>query len=522
MLFNSAAFLFLFLPAALITFYALGSRWPFGAKLSLSFFSLLFYTVWRPAYLPILLFSIVFNYIVGVAIIDADEQSRELRKQVLLVIGLVTDVALLFVFKYSNFMVANLIDVGFHLKPLHIILPLAISFFTFQKIAWLVDCARGEAKRISFFDFVLFASFFPQLIAGPIVHYSEVVPQFKQKRFGRFNGRELLVGLTIFGIGLFKKTVLADSVATFADPFFHLAAAKTNLTVQSAWLAAITYTIQLYMDFSGYSDMAIGLGRILGVKLPLNFHSPLRASSIIDYWRRWHMTLQRFVVSYLYQPIAISATRRTIDMDLGRWASFLLAVILPSMITFLLLGIWHGAGWTFVVFGALHAAYIAVNQLWREWKSRTHFDSSEPGLEWIGRYRVIFGFAAWTLTIVCVLVGNVVFRASNLDAAVSIWRSMVGVVPAGQIAMAPVAMTNGYGAMILLCGLLIFLFPNTQQIMSKYAPAYNWADWKAVGIPLVRLRWRLGLAGIAFSAAVLAVGVIFVNRGPSTFIYFNF
>ena len=285
MLFSSFIFLFGFLPFALVATYA-ASRYRSLQKLILILLSFGFYAWWRPVHLPLLLGSIGFNYFVGGRIRAAVEQSRTRSVTFWLTAGVAADLALLGWFKYANFIADNLnaLFVGqFQLG--RIVLPLAISFFTFQKIAYLINSARGETRRISLLDFSLFAAFFPQLIAGPIVHYREVVPQLQKPLFGRLIWRNILVGLVILAIGLFKKTVIADTLAHYADPMFASTSGGHEVSFGMGWLAAITYTFQLYFDFSGYSDMAIGLGRMFGVKLPLNFHSPLRASNIIDYWR---------------------------------------------------------------------------------------------------------------------------------------------------------------------------------------------------------------------------------------------
>ena len=283
MLFNSFLFIFGFLPLALILTYAAG-RIGWLAKLILTILSLGFYAWWRPIHLPLLLGSIVFNYLVGDRIQRARAVDRELAVKVWLIFGLAVDLTFLGWFKYANFVADNLSAVtGIDFGLAHIALPLAISFFTFQKIAYLIDSARGEAKKISFLDFALFAAFFPQLIAGPIVHFKEVVPQLQRRTFGRLIWRNLMVGLVIFAIGLFKKTVIADTLSNYANTIFAAGEQGQAFDLTTGWLAAITFTFQLYFDFSGYSDMAIGLGRMFGVKLPLNFHSPLRASNIADY-----------------------------------------------------------------------------------------------------------------------------------------------------------------------------------------------------------------------------------------------
>ena len=340
-------------------------------------------------------------------------------------------------FKYADFVAHNVSLLVHHNYDLpRIALPLAISFYTFQKIAYLIDSSRGTAKKMSLLDFSLFASFFPQLIAGPIVHYSEVVPQLMKRGLVEQFGRNVLVGLVIFAIGLFKKTVIADSLALFANPVFEAAGQHQALNPLVAWLAAITFTFQLYFDFSGYSDMAIGLGRMFGVKLPLNFHSPLKAGGIIEYWRRWHMTLQRFILSYIFEPLTLPLSRWTARQGLSTWPEFALSIALPSIVTFVAVGVWHGAGWTFVLFGVMHGLYICTNQFWRRLQAhrrrllkRRGGTPSGPNFVQILFFHVV--------TLVAVLFGNVMFRATSIHSAMLIWRGMVGLdlvaSPTGEI-----------------------------------------------------------------------------------------
>ena len=340
MLFNSYPFLFGFLPIALVLTYWAGRRpTPTLAKFTLAVLSLAFYAYWKPIYLPLLLFSIAFNYFVGQQIQRALSAGRKTVVNALLTLGLVVDIELLGYFKYANFFVDNIdLVTGANWTLDRIVLPLAISFYTFQKIAYLVDSARGEAKPISPLDFTLFAAFFPQLISGPIVHYKEVVPQLQGPLFGKLIWRNILVGLVILAIGMFKKTVIADTMSGYSDPLYLIGESHAPLGLVTGWLAALTYTFQLYFDFSGYSDMAIGLARMFGVKLPLNFHSPLRAPNIAEYWRRWHMTLQRMLYGYVFQPLSLGLIRGTWRFGLEGWNAYVVSVVVPTFLTFLISG----------------------------------------------------------------------------------------------------------------------------------------------------------------------------------------
>ncbi|UAJ11547.1 MBOAT family O-acyltransferase [Glacieibacterium megasporae] len=407
--------------------------------------------------------------------------------------------------------------VGFHLH--HIILPLAISFFTFQKIAYLVDSSRGVVKGTGPVEFGLFASFFPQLLAGPIVHYSEIIPQLRTSQFTRLLTRNLVIGLVIFAIGLAKKTIIADSLASYANPLF------TDVQSQPwdftrGWTAAITYMLQLYTDFSGYSDMAIGLGRMFGVKLPLNFHSPLRAASIIDYWRRWHMTLQRFLLAYVYQPIALPMNRWALARGLTGWSAFIACVAVPTLFTFLLSGLWHGAGWTFIMFGLMHAIYVLVNEIWRERRkqaNRTRRKAKLPPVV-VGRWDMIFYH---TLTLFALGFTNVMFRAASLGDAWTISRAMLGLDGWGT-GLAESALPPVLAVMLVAAIVIVAVFPNTQQIMAAYRPAVNFGQWRDVNHPPLMWRWRPNTAGIVFAGVVLFAGIMFIQRGAAVFLYFNF
>ena len=289
--------------------------------------SLIFYSVWNPPYTLLLIASMGFNYLSGLAI----EKRRTTRAGgVLLALAIAVNLGVLGWFKYANFFIDNVnLVAGTQWSLYRIILPLAISFYTFQQIAYLVDISRGEVRSGGISRYATFVIFFPQLVAGPIVHYKEMMPQFFGRQLGRFIGSSMAIGLSIFAIGLFKKTVIADSAALYASPIFDAAQAGRPIGLLDGRTAAITYTIQLYFDFSGYSDMAIGLARMFGIKLPPNFHSPLRAASIIEYWRRWHITLQQFIVSYMYQPLLLPLTRLALRLQLGQWSSFFFTVMLP-------------------------------------------------------------------------------------------------------------------------------------------------------------------------------------------------
>ncbi len=493
MLFNSFQFIFLFLPITLLIFYAIGGRghhriataWLVGA-------SLFFYAYWNPMYLGLMIASILFNYSIGVALGEAHGKEQANGVRWLLGVGVLMNLTLLGYFKYANFFVDNLNAVAgsrFHLDT--IILPLAISFFTFQQIAFLVDAFKGETREYNFLHYCLFVTFFPQLIAGPIVHHREILPQFARISIYRFRSSHLAVGLTIFVFGLFKKVVVADGVAAFVGPVFTAPQGAEALSFGQAWSGVLAYTLQLYFDFSGYSDMAIGLGRMFGIRIPINFYSPYKAANIIDFWRRWHITLSRFLRDYLYFSLGGNRkgpARRHVNL----------------LITMLLGGLWHGAGWTFVIWGGLHGFYLIVNHLWRGMKKPDQL--SRGSLAVTGRV------LSHGLTFLAIVVGWVFFRAENVGSAGNILQSM-----AGLNGFAPV--DGDLWFLVLLP--VVWFAPNTQQIMLRYRPALEIYRGEIKPWMGRRLQWRMSAAwGVGISVAAI-LAVLSLCR-VSEFLYFQF
>src|SRR3954464_15652702 len=349
MLFSSYAFLFQFLPATALAFAA-ARRWsPRCGILVLACASLIFYGAWKPVYLLVLLGSIGFNFWLGLNMEDASRRRR------IGTLGVVLNLALLAYFKYTNFIFDSLGALtGTPLPFVNVVLPLGISFFTFQQIAYLVDVMRGAKVERDIISYTLLVSFFPHLVAGPVVHHAEMIPQFKRARSGR-SAVLAARGLSIFVAGLFKKVVIADNLAQFVSPVFAHLDAGGGVSTEWAWLSTLAYTLQIYFDFSGYSDMAIGLALMFGIPLPVNFRSPYRATSIIEFWRRWHITLSRFLRDYLYIPLGgnrLGERRRYVNL----------------LVTMLLGGLWHGAAWNFVIWGGLHGIYLCINHLWQRWR----------------------------------------------------------------------------------------------------------------------------------------------------------
>jgi len=503
-LFHSQLFLCAFLPATWIVFTLLVRTCPAWAPLVwLTLASLFFYGWWNPAYLILIGSSIVINFMIGRGIAPQPGTTGRRAHRWLLAAGIAFNIGLLGYFKYANFFVDNLnavLGLGFNLE--RVILPLAISFFTFQQVAYLVDVYRGQAHRYGFIEYSFFVTFFPQLIAGPIVRHSEVMPQIRAEKFRKVRLLNLQVGLTIFAIGLFKKMVIADGAASYATPIFDAAADGFAFTTLDAWVGALAYSVQLYFDFSGYSDMAIGLGRCFGLVLPLNFDAPYRATSIIDFWRRWHITLSRFLREYLYIPLG--GNRKGIAM---RYSNL--------MITMLIGGLWHGAGWTFVIWGGLHGLYLCVNHGFNALFGS--FLKSHRGI------RLALTPFFWTITMLAVVVGWVFFRAADLGTALHMLSMMF---PFAAETPKPLVgelhrLLAGPDKIVwlMLAGLIVFFLPTTHQYLRKYTPALQ-VDHLPRGR---KVAWRPTTAhGLLIGCLLFLVFRRYFELAPTEFLYFNF
>lgn len=520
MLFNSYSFIFVFLPLVVAGYYAcLRGGLEQTARQFLVLSSLVFYGWWNPVYLLLLIPSIGVNYAIGSRL--AAYGPKAPGKLPLVLAGIALNLGLIGYFKYANFFVDS-INAGFGTSLFleTIILPLAISFFTFQQIAFLVDSHRGKVPQQTLVNYALFVSFFPQLIAGPIVHHSEMMPQFKRKASNVW-ARNILIGSVIFSIGLAKKVLIADSIAPYANIVFNAASAGEAPSFLMAWQGAFAYSLQLYFDFSGYSDMAIGLARIFGIVLPLNFNSPFKSANIAVFWNNWHMTLSRFLRDYVYIPLGGNRAG-----NLKRLRNLFLTMVIG--------GIWHGAGWTFVLWGALHGAFLVTCQLWGQCLGVL-------GLQGLQKNR-FYLIAAQGLTLVSVITAFVFFRATSVDSAVLIVSGMFGAapvelpnilaayVPGLADALRPLGISFALGGgstfvfawlSILAFGGLALFAPNTQQIMRLYRPALG---AKALLGPPKKRRWMYWrarpyaavLAGALFTTSLLALTQV------SDFLYFQF
>lgn len=492
MLFNSYHFIFLFLPVTLVLFWVLVNRVSSTVTLSwLIFASIVFYGWWNWRYVPILALSTCLNFAIARWIQVRPAEARDRR--IALIAGLVFNFGLLGYFKYSGFLTGILADAtGLSWQIAAQILPLGISFYSFQQIAYLVDSYRGDARGHRFVEYAAFVTFFPHCIAGPLVHPRELLPQFDRFRRSGRALRRLAPGIGLFAIGLVKKTLLADGIARSANQIFNAAAGGAGLDALHAWFGAFAYTMQLYFDFSAYSDMAAGLALMFGLRLPINFFSPYKATSIIDFWRRWHITLSRFLKFYLYIPLGGNRhgpARRYINL----------------LITMLLGGLWHGAAWTFVVWGGLHGFYLVVNHLWR----RTAF-AIQP--QSIG-LKFFYG----GLTFFAVTIAWVFFRAADLPTAFKILLAMIGM---GQNAVSLPLPTVFDSMLLLLLGAIAFLVPNSAQIFSRFSAYCNRHEIEDL-IVFSRVTWRLHWRWAMASGVVLAIGIMAITQ-DSEFLYFDF
>jgi alginate O-acetyltransferase complex protein AlgI len=501
MLFNSPEFVFAFLPIVLAIYWLVlkGNKTLFCA-LVLVAASLFFYAYWNPKYLVLFLGSMGGNYLISRQIFAAHGQA----KRWLLFLGIAFNLGLLGYFKYAGFMVENAavaFDQPWSIEP--ILLPLAISFFTFQQIAYLVDCHRGEVAPPPISKYLLFISFFPQLIAGPIVHHYEMLPQLDDLAQKRDRLLSFLIGSTFFFAGLFKKLVLADSIGAFADPVFDGVAQGAGAAALDAWTATFAFGFQIYFDFSGYSDMAIGLALLFGIRLPLNFSSPYKATSIIDFWRRWHMTLSRFLRDHLYIPLG--GNRHGAVRQLGN-----------MMIVMLLGGLWHGAGWGFVLWGGLHGAYLVINHLWRR----------------LIRNRRLPAGIGGGVTFLAVMVAWVPFRAETWQGTATIWRAMAGL--SATDATSDASMTVWFGmahnpllphnpglalAWLAILSGFVWLLPNTQSWLpfAKDSGEKRPLTWR-------HFTWRPTTYWAIFNgaAAIIALSFMIGRPGTQEFLYFQF
>lgn len=479
MLFNSLIYIFIFLPITIIIYSLLLKKHLLAiSKLWLIISSIIFYAYYDPKYTFLLLISMLINFTIG-NLFHEKLFADSIKRKLLLVTGLVFNILLLGYYKYANFFIDN-VNALFHsdISIQKIILPLGISFFTFTQISYLVDEYKKEAKEYNFINYMLFVTFFPHLIAGPILHHKEIIPQFSEKRRKIFQYKNLIIGIFLFTIGLFKKVILADSFSTYVNYGY----GSAEISMLEGWIVVLSYTLQIYFDFSGYTDMALGSAKMLNIDLPVNFNSPYKANSIQDFWRRWHITLSRFLRDYVYIPLGGNRKGET-------------RTYFNLLITMLIGGLWHGASWMFILWGGIHGLALCVNKIWQKTKINI--------ANWINI----------TLTFVFINFTWVIFRADSFVQVKKILYSLFDfhnfIIPK-TYGLTFKFIENRYECIILLLPLamlLIFVAKNSNQIISDIK-----FEKKNVSI----------LMSIVF-ALIFIMSIIKTIAVPySEFIYFNF
>ena len=458
MLFNSYPFIFVYLPIVFAAFFLTAKYISHrAATFTLVLASFVFYGYWDVKYVPLLFGSICFNYFIG------RQLDKHTKSKFWLVVGLGINILLLGYFKYTDFFLTTINDInGAQVFDLpHIVLPLGISFFTFTQSAYLVDAYRKEAAPHNFLTYCEFVTIFPHLIAGPIINHKEMIPQFINEKTFHIDYKNIALGLTIFTFGLFKKVVIADKLAVWAnEAFSHV----SSLTCTEAWVGALGYTLQLYFDFSGYSEMAIGLALLFNLKMPVNFNSPYQARSIIDFWRRWHMTLGLWVKNYLYIP-----------MGGNRHGEF--SKMRNLFVSMLIIGLWHGAGWTFIIWGGIHGLLLMINHQWR----RLNINLPKA--------------INWGVTFLCVMICWVFFRAESFNDAINVLNSMVDFQTIGRTGLKRLAV------LCIMIGILTVV-PNPLILVQKFTANNKW----------------LLIACVLFLVSIYRIA----STGTGDFLYFQF
>lgn len=506
MLFNSLAFIFIYMPIVLAGYFLIAKKSYQGALAWLAVASIFFYGYWSIRALPILLTSICINYWFGTLLAKQELKYRKF----ILIIAIGANLAALGYYKYINFFIDNINDVRdlMELDPLDsigMLLPIGISFFTFTQIAFLIDNFQNKVKERNFIHYALFVSFFPHLLAGPLLNHRQMMPQFSMLENFVIQKEKIATGLLIFTIGLGKKILIADTLNGYVSSFYVSLNQGIDQNFLASWLAAIGYTFQLYFDFSGYSDMAVGAALLFGIWLPFNFNSPLRATNIIDFWQRWHITLTKYIGDYLYTPITLKFMR--LSQGLPLVIGTICSMVVPTVIVFLLLGFWHGANWTFVIFGGMHGFFIVTNHVWRKvfppqsWKQNTN-----------QRFRAVKIVTGWVLTFLAVNIACVMFRSDSVSTALVVYKGVLGLngYSLGNMPdiYAWVAGTKVTLLAISSAFMIIFFMPNTisvasiseNNVLKKSIPAY---------------------ASIVILVAII-YGLLQVNFYESPFLYFQF
>lgn len=508
MIFSSNIFIFVFLPPALIGYYLIARFGVMAANAWLALASLAFYSYWNPAALVILAGSITWNYAIGLLLARVDDRHGAARLGVLWT-GIVANLALLVFYKYLfpilGFLAIHaVVPQGWAGS---VIMPLGISFFTFTQIGFLVDSYDRSTQSHDPVSYIVFVTFFPHLIAGPILHNREILPQLTDPATKVLRAENLSVGFSIFALGMAKKVLIADPLGRTVDfGFDNIGLLGTG----NAWISACSYSLQLYFDFSGYSDMAVGIARMFGIIFPVNFNSPYKARSIIDFWARWHMTLTRYLTLYIYNPIALRLNRRRVARGLStsrkgtrNVPAFLSLIVMPTFVTMGLAGAWHGAGLQFVAYGVLHATFLSINHAWRIFGNEQH------------KPTVFSTVGSMFLTYGAVLFAEVFFRAASLGEAFSLLAAMAGMHHGAPLMMPSTVTTSvlRIGVAYLIC----FFLPNTQQFMRDFRPIYE----KVAPISGMVLTWKPSVPWALAIGALLVLAMLNMSD-VSKFLYFQF
>jgi alginate O-acetyltransferase complex protein AlgI len=492
-LFTTAVFTLLFLPIVLVGFFWIGRHSRQWAAIWLLAASVFFYGYWMPEFTLLLLASIAVNFWIGLRLMAAHAARQASLARTWLVIGITIDLSLLAYFKYADFFIGNVnAMLGVQWPLLGVILPIGISFYSFTQIAYLVDTYQGKVTEANPVHYGLFVTYFPHLVAGPVLHHAQMMPQFGRAETYVPDAGRLCAGLLIFGIGLAKKVIGADGVSPYADAVFNAADAGRAVTGQEAWLGALSYTLQLYFDFSGYSDMAIGISWMFNVRLPFNFDSPYKATSISDFWRRWHISLSNFLRDYLY--IALGGNRKG---EVRRYVNLATTMVLG--------GLWHGASWAFVIWGALHGTFLMINHGFRALVGPRLIARLDASRAWSA--------ASWLLTMLCVIAAWVFFRAHTHQGAVLILQAMAGsAAPMESTALWNAGLSATAAATwCAALGALAVLAPNSNRIGQWLLDTLSPAGWVRTAAATV--------------GACMVLGLVLLNTvrdSVSAFIYFNF
>ncbi|TXT39548.1 MAG: membrane bound O-acyl transferase (MBOAT) family protein [Comamonadaceae bacterium] len=506
MLFNSSVFIFIFMPVVLAGYFLIARKSHQGALVWLAMASIFFYAYWSIAALPVLVISICINYGFGTLLAKQELKYR----QAILIFSIAVNLVALGYYKYINFFIDNINDVRdlMELDPLDsisIILPIGISFFTFTQIAFLVDNYHGKVKERNFIQYALFVSFFPHLLAGPLLYHRQMMPQFSMSENFVIQKEKIVTGLMVFTVGLAKKLLIADSLNSYVFTFYNSLAQGFEPNFLASWTACLGYTFQLYFDFSGYSDMAVGIALLFGIWLPFNFNSPLRATSIIDFWQRWHITLTKYVGDYLYTPITLQFMR--LGQNMPSAFGFIFSLVIPTVFIFLILGFWHGANWTYVFFGGMHGLFIVANHLWRKFFPVLNQQNRQNQ-----SYKALKLVSAWILTFLAVNAASVMFRSDSVATAVVVYKGMLGFYGFSLGNMPDIQAWIFNLKIILLtitsAFLIVFLMPNTISIAS-------WSE-----------KIFTGKGELTYAAIIVLVVIMYVllqlNFYESPFLYFQF